>query len=892
MIYTYSVPDMGACCVEGVKNAFKNDELLGDCDVLISDLRHTVILDTDKLRRNCDVHARVFNMLDEIGFVSKLLDDVSEFEPEEDEPESESESELASEAEEDAPEVTAWPHKYKGALGLVSGFFLLLLPLFITSMPWVLTVMLASASLGLTVALGWSFYRHAYLGLWKGNWTMDTLFSISTGTILLVSVAALFVPGLPMMFEAGLLIFGFRHAGLAIEEAFKANLSTTTRLQDDTALPSDVRCENGSTVSRNEIKKDDVFHVFPGKILPVDGEFVSGAGFTSNKYKQGSERLTALVCHEKLDAGTKLMSVSDGDSLLFKASAPARHSFLAQEDARILKAKIKRAQENPPPKPNTTAYMLQFFIPAVVAVALLSGMIVGVYFSSWVLALQCVSSVLVAACPCTFGLITPLVIQVGINQFKKDDKKDDVSFRVPEHLEAAAAVDCVVFDLNGTLTEGEPKVQDYTNEEILALMARLEEGESHAMAGAIREAYTGERVEGQRKVISRERTGICVKLDDVEYVLGNQSMMKQASIAVEAPEVGSRENVIYLATNGVVMGHVVLEDKLRSKAGVVARSLQDAGKNIRLCTGSDKDTAYRYARALNIDVEHVSYDCAPDRESGYEFKLISSLEGDLKNLKEGVVYLSDSPKAYFVKDMSESVFLPEDMDLTNLEEKLKDTQFKIQILDVTTKAGHTRDKSKQGYVQELQEQGYTVAMVGDYANDASAVASSDFGLAIAHVGGHVKAQEAASAVIHDDSLLSVLNVFKTAERTVEHINQNLAFNLLYNVVAVLAPMGVLFGTGIMMSPAVGAALMMLQTLLIFANVYRFILEDAPEIFPQSQPNQPNLGARHGNTDVVSVSNGVRFAHTHGYGLNSKVALDGADDTQSNRLDELESARLD
>jgi Cu2+-exporting ATPase len=779
---------MGGCCVDGVKNAFKNDALLGDCDVLIFDLTRTVILDTDKLRSDCDVHARVLKILDEIGFVSKLLDDVDNM--------SESMDDV-SEFEENTAEATAWSHKHKGALGLVSGFFLLFLPLFVTGMPWVLTVMLASASLGLTVALGWSFYRHAYLGLWKGNWTMDTLFSISTGTILLVSVAALFVPGLPMMFEAGLLIFGFRHAGLAIEEAFKANFSTTTRLQDDTALPPEVVCEDGRIISRDKIKKDDVFHVFPGKILPVDGEFVLGAGFTSNKYKHGSERLTALVCHEKLDAGTKLMSVSDGQSLLFKASAPARDSFLAQEDKRILKAKIKRAQENPSPKPNTTAYMLQFFIPAVVAVALLSGMIVGVYFSSWVLALQCVSSVLVAACPCTFGLITPLVIQVGINQFKRED----VSFRIPEHLETAAAVDCVVFDLNGTLTEGEPKVQGYSSEEILALMSALEEGEPHAMAGAIRKAYAGERVAGRRELISRERMGIRVKLDDVDYVLGNQHMMEQKGIAVEVPKVGSCENVVYLASNGVVMGHVVLEDKLRSEARTVMQELQNSRKNIRLYTGSDQATAYRYATALKIDINDVVFDCETDGEH-----------------------------------------------------------------------------SKQGYVKALQAEGHTVAMIGDYTNDASAIAASDFGLAVAHAGGHVAAQEAASAVIHDDSLLSVLQVFKTAERTVEHINQNLGFNLIYNALAVLAPMGVLFATGVMMSPAVGAALMILQTLLIFANVYRFSCEDAPEIMPES-------GTRYGNADVAGIRNGEGFTYAHGDRLDSKVALNRVDDTKSDGFDE-------
>jgi len=364
-----------------------------------------------------------------------------------------------------------------------------------------------------------------------------------------------------------------------------------------------------------------------------------------------------------------------------------------------------------------------------------------------------------------------------------------------------------VFDLNGTLTEGDPKVQNSTSDEILALMATLEEGEPHVMAGAIREAYTGERVEGRRQLMSRERTGIRVKLDDVEYVLGNQSMMEQAGIVVEAPKVGSCENVVYVASRGVILGHVVLEDKLRSEARTVVQNV----KNARLLTGSDKATAYRFATALNMDLKHVFFDCEP-----------------------------------------------------------------------------TGERSKQSYVQELQVQGYTVAMVGDYANDASAIAASDFGLAVAHKGGHVAAQEAAAAVIHDDSLLSVLNVFKTAERTVFHINQNLAFNLLYNVVAVFAPMGLLFGTGMMMSPAVGAALMMLQTLLIFANVYRFSCENAPEIMPQSQTNS---GACYGNTDVASISNSMGLTNANRKRLYSEVALDGANDTQSDGFDEFKRIRL-
>lgn len=734
-VYVYKVSTItGGCCINRIKGALRNSSF-SNVTAHVNAATQTVLLfplDSDA-RFHADAlletHQAVIKAIEDVGDEAKFQSAISEEDDDTDDASSEDESDSVT-----------LSHKFKAALGLLSGFAILFLPLIFPVMPLMATVGISLFSLSLTLGLGWPFYYRAYAGLLEGRFGMDTLFSISTLVILGVSVAALFFPALPMMFEAGLLIFGFRHAGIAISDAFKAALVRTRRFQDD--APQYVTRDTGEKVLLKTIQPGDKLLLSAGEILPVDGVFESGYGTVSHLYQTGSDQEKALVLEKMYEAGTKLVRVSE--PVIFRATASAKDSFLAREDRAILEAKKKRAEKESQLQEEGLAYWLQYFVPAVLLTALVLGAVVGVYFSSWVIATQCVEYLLMAACPCILGVIAPLVTQVGLSQ--AEDR--GIAFREFDHFTVAANIDVVMFDLNGTVTTGRSVViNPQDRQDLLQFMAHLEGDETHRVAKAIKASVEGAPYQGDAcTCIESTHYGRRVLFQGEEYAIGNRTMMESIGIAPEALDVklGHRQSAVYLARGGELVDYVVLEDEIRPGAAQVMRELQARGKKVCFCSGSDKATVEKFATALNVPVNQVFADCTVEGEN-----------------------------------------------------------------------------SKESHLKALQAKGHKVAFVGDAGNDARVIASSNLGLVMAHAGGHVGAQQGASAVLHTESLLPVLDLFDIAERTDTEIMLNIGFSFLYNLAALALPMVCLFSFGLVLHPAIAAGLMMLQTLLVFAHVYWF-----------------------------------------------------------------------
>jgi Cu2+-exporting ATPase len=743
-IHSYHVPDIqGECCRAIVENVIKNTPFKTcQYEIDVPEKKLIIELIDNEVFRQLEAHEiddLVFSALRGIGFDNTTVDG-------------------------EVTKTTDLSHAVLGGMGLSAGFFLLLLPVFFTGIPFILTAVLAFLSAGLTLGLGWSFYRRAYYGLWQGVWSMDTLFSISTAVIVGVSLGALFIPALPMMFEAGLLIFGFRHVGIAISDFFKANLLSVGRFQDE--VPETLRLLNGNRIARDAVQPGMRLRLSLGDRLPVDGVFEQGGGMISSLYQTGSYQSKTLELGKTYLAGTKIDAISGAEPLIFRVKKSANDSFLASEDRAILEAKLNRALEKK--KPQGVAYWLQYFVPLVVSIAVISGVFVGFYFASFVLALQCTVGVLVAACPCTLGLIAPLVTHVGIKKIEQDG----IIFRKPEDLEAADNIDCVMFDLNGTLTRGTPEILNAdSKQDLIALMAHLEQDQDHWVARAIKAAANDlnlPAVEGACRVKKTTHQGIKVSFGGDEYVLGNRRMMAGVP-GLDKIRSNPRETVIYLSKNGVLHGHLILQDDIRPGASQVIDALQTAGKSVYLCTGSDRNLASQYASILGIPEDHIFSNCKT-----------------------------------------------------------------------------TGRQSKLARLKTLKRRGHQVAMVGDSVNDASVIAKSHFGLVVQHDAGHEGVQQGASAVLRTESLLPVLQLFETARKTSSNISQNVWFSFVYNALAMLAPAGLLLGAGMALNPAVGAGLMILQTLLIFANVYRFKLEGDTQ-----NQNEPAVTSSSTNTATAS-----------------------------------------
>ncbi|KTD38689.1 heavy metal translocating P-type ATPase [Legionella oakridgensis] len=645
-------------------------------------------------------------------------------------------------------------HWFWGLLGTAGGVALLVLSLTGITVSLPVLIAIGVGSIALSLLLGAESYYEAIKKLFKTKaLTMDTLFAISTLTVMIVSVAAFFFPWLPMMFEASLLIFGFRHLGIAIEESIKQTIDAGKHFKD--RVPKMVRQLVVETIKHTPltmIKPGDVILIQPGEIIPVDGVCEGEESQVFETIVTGSTLPRPIRHGESLLAG---MVLAEGASpLRLKVSAAVGDSYLAQLDAQIARTNFEKA-----PLETATNKILQYFIPAVILFALISATVISFFFPM-ALAIKCAVAVLVSACPCTLGFITPLAVKIGMNKAAEHG----VQFKSAKTLQEAEQIDSVVFDLNGTLTTGVPSVRHYeviadsglTANELMAYAAVLEQHSQHPVAKAICKFAKKHDVRIASDVHITEvdasnHSGLKARINGELYVIGNENMMDEQGIETQdlrlakAPEGG--DSMIYLARDRKVVGYILLSDPLRHNARHAVDSLKELGKQVYICTGADTTTARRYAKLLGIPTANIRAACVGSSS--------------------------------------------------------------IPVND------------KEAYIKQLKQQGRRVAMIGDAANDAVAIAASDFGIAIKSRHSDEVTQQQAGAVIQSGSLLPVVSAFAVAQQAVNNIKQNLLMSLGYNLASMLIAGGLLLAIGVSLNPAVGVALMILQSSLLLLNAYRF-----------------------------------------------------------------------
>lgn len=492
-------------------------------------------------------------------------------------------------------------HWFLGILGTTTGLALLIAFLASGGIPLAALIPIAIFSTLLTAILGARSYYDAWKKLTHSHTlTMDTLFSISTLTIIGVSIAAFFVPWLPMMFEAGLLIYGFRHVGLAIEESLKKKINHS-RFQD--RAPAKVkRCLRDTKEETNleQIEPGDVIEIGPGELIPIDG-YCDNDSMGYDTIITGAILPRALTRGEKVLAGMRL--AEKAPSLKIKVMRPAQQSYLVRLDENIAQSMREKA-----PLEIITQKLLTYFIPVVIGLAILSGLVIGTLFSP-ALAIQCAISVLVSACPCTLGLVIPLAVKTGMHKAIEYG----AHFKNSKVLQQAEQIDVVVFDLNGTLTTGVPVVKnchliqpEISNDELLKISSTLERHSTHPIAQAICAYYPllkneSELVSG---IDTSDHAGITGEIKGVLYHIGGAELMKNKGVDIEKVEqqyLEAGDHLIYVARGDELLGTITVTDPLRPDAKATVQLLKKMGKEIHLCTGADEKTAQRYAKTLGIN---------------------------------------------------------------------------------------------------------------------------------------------------------------------------------------------------------------------------------------------------------------------------------------------------
>lgn len=353
-------------------------------------------------------------------------------------------------------------------------------------------------------------------------------------------------------------------------------------------------------VTLDEIKKGNILISKPGEKIAVDGVIIDGKAHLDESFITGESKPAEKTIDDKVVAG----SLNYDGYIKYKAERIGRDSTVSEIVRLVIEASNTKA-----PIAKIADKISGWFVSAVIIIAvitLLGYLLLGVEFS---VALEVFVTILVVACPCSLGLATPLAIVVSEGLCATNG----ILVKKSEILENTAKVDTIVFDKTGTLTFGKlkiSKINKYTNkteEEILAIIASLENMSTHPISQAFNE-YVAEKNIEIHKTKDFENIaghGVCGTIDNQKYYVGNRKLMEKYNIQnnnIEDEEKLAKEgnSIVYLADEKEVIAIIGVNDIVRDDAHKVIETLNEKNIQTIMLTGDNEPTAKKIASEIGI----------------------------------------------------------------------------------------------------------------------------------------------------------------------------------------------------------------------------------------------------------------------------------------------------
>ena len=489
--------------------------------------------------------------------------------------------------------------------------------------PWVGYLELALA----TPVILWAaipFFRRFWNSLRNRSPNMWTLIGLGVGTAYLYSAIAVLLPGLfppefrqeggglPVYFEAASVIVALVFLGQVLElrarEQTGKALRALLNLAPKTARV--IRGEREEDVPVEAVQKGDLIRVRPGEAVPVDGVVTEGRSHVDESMLTGEPIPVEKHDGEPVTGGT----INAEGGFVMRAEHVGAEMRLNQIVELVGKAQRSRA-----PIQDLADRVSFYFVPTVVAVAIVSFVIWWLVGPEPKIAYALVAavSVLIIACPCALGLATPMSVMVATGR----GARAGVLVKDAKAMEGFARVDTLVIDKTGTLTEGKPTLGDVIPVKgvdegwVLAVAAALERGSEHPIAAAV---LKGAELRGAKRLEvadfgSTTGMGVTGTIGEHTVALGNARLMAQNKIEVpqdlvelQASRARGGETPILVAEGGRVIGVVTVTDPMKEGAGDAIKALRADGVEVIMATGDAQGTAEAIGGRLGLTKIYAS----------------------------------------------------------------------------------------------------------------------------------------------------------------------------------------------------------------------------------------------------------------------------------------------
>ena len=415
--------------------------------------------------------------------------------------------------------------------------------------------------------------------------------------------------------EAAMVIFLFAIAELieamSLDRA-RGTVHALLRLAPDEA---NVRDEHGQwrLTEADRIDVGAIVLVKPGERIAVDGEVIEGESSVNQAPITGESMPVAKKPGDAVYAGT----INEHGLLEVRVTTQRRNSTLAK----IVRV-IEETQQNQAPTQRFVDTFAKYYTPAVVVAALLVAMLPPLLWHQpvheW---LYKALVMLVIACPCALVISTPVTVVSGLTAAAKQG----ILIKGGQFLEAGYKLKAIALDKTGTLTQGRPAVVSvapaftHSRDDVLEIAASLDANSDHPLARAVVAAVTPgtrlHRVQGFEAVAGRGVRGV---IDGVQYYLGNQRLMTEHGVDVDAmredlaeQEAAGRTAVMLASETGLI-GMIAIADVLRDSAIPAIERLKVLGVTPVMLTGDNLATAQQIGRQVGIDQVHA--DLLPEQK--------------------------------------------------------------------------------------------------------------------------------------------------------------------------------------------------------------------------------------------------------------------------------------
>ena len=473
-----------------------------------------------------------------------------------------------------------------------------------------------------TVVVFWCggiFFVRAWRSVVNRSPNMFTLIGLGVGAAYLYSAIATLWPGifpdsfkhdgeLDLYFEAAavitvLVLLGQwleararRRTGKAIEGLLGLAAKTAHRL----TAPGEEE-----DVAIDELQPGDHVRVRPGEKIPVDGTIIDGASSVDESMLTGESIPVEKTAGDKVIGAT----VNQTGSFVVRVEKTGSETVLAQIVHMVAEAQRSRA-----PIQKVADRVAGYFVPAVIAVSVLTALIWAIWGPRPSLAFAVVNAVavLIIACPCALGLATPMSIMVGVGR----GAQAGVLIKDAEALETAEKITHLIVDKTGTLTAGKPQVTDvvavdaFEESALLSLAATVELQSEHPLARAVVAEANQRGIALRETAQFQSITGAGIKgvVNGGDVLAGNQDFLQSNRVVIpkelteKADELSKQaRSIVWVANDGRAVGIIGIADPVKEATPSAIQQLHLMGIRIVMATGDNPRTAQAVAERLQID---------------------------------------------------------------------------------------------------------------------------------------------------------------------------------------------------------------------------------------------------------------------------------------------------